>query len=112
MRHAQLVAYSASARFARVVPYQLISLKRERREFHDFSALQRGFMRAQADASPVGGLLCVRERCAIFGERHRKFIREVRMTAAVSTALREAEVRFLRRVIHALRRVFRDALRQ
>ena len=69
--------------------------KREARKLHNRAALERGFVRAQADARPVGGLLRVRKRIALLRESHREFMRQMRMTPAVTTALSEAEMRFL-----------------
>ena len=69
--------------------------KREAWKFHNRAAFERGFMRAQADACPVGGLLRVRKRIALLRERHREFMRQMRMTPAVSAALSEAEMCFL-----------------
>ena len=64
--------------------------KREAGQFDDLAALQSGLVCAQTDARPICRLLRIRERIAILGERHRKFIREMRMTPAVPATLREA----------------------
>src|SRR5690349_8405609 len=78
-----------------IVCFCLYWLKGERRKLHYCAAFERGFMGAQAHTGPVGRLLRVREWIAILSERHRKFVRQMRMAAAVAAALREAEVRLL-----------------
>src|SRR4051812_49299543 len=90
----------------------MLELNSEARELHNLATLERGFVSAKANAGPVGRLLCVREWSAVFGERSGKFMCEVWMAAAVAAALREAQVRFLVRIIDTLRRVTGDTLGQ
>ena len=69
-------------------------------------------MGAKADAGPVGGLFGVREGIAAFDESHGELMGEVRMAAAVTAALHEAEVRLFAEVIDALRGEVANALGQ
>lgn len=52
-------------------------------------------MPAQADARPIGGLAGVGEWITVFRQGRGKFMRQVRMAAAVAAALGETQVRFL-----------------
>jgi hypothetical protein len=54
-------------------------------------------MSAKAHAGPVGGLRGIREGLALFSEGVGKFIREMRMTAAVAAALVKLRCVFLPR---------------
>src|SRR5262245_50020946 len=81
-------------------------------QLHNRAAFECGFMRAKADAGPVGGLRGIRERIAIFDERHRELVRQVRVAAAVAAALGETQMGFLARVVDALSCVLLNALGQ
>ena len=48
-------------------------------EFHDLAAGEGGFVGAEADAGPVGGLHRVDGALAIFDQRREKLVREVRV---------------------------------
>src|SRR6185369_14072207 len=54
-------------------------LKRKRRQLDNRAALQRRLVRAKTDTGPVGRLLRIRERVAIFHQRHDEFVNEMGM---------------------------------
>src|ERR1051326_1736062 len=70
-------------------------------ELDDGASLEGGLVGAEADAGPVGGLSGVGEGIAILAQGADKFMREMRMRAAVAGPLHEAEVRFLAEIIDA-----------
>ena len=78
----------------------------------DGTAVHRAFMREDAGAGPVGALPGVRKGRAIFRQRHRKLVREVRVAAAVPGALRKAEMGVPVGVIHALGGVTLERFRE
>ena len=61
-------------------------------------------MGAQSHARPVRRLHRIGERIAPLDQCHGKFVRQVRVAAGMSAALRKAQMGFLARIIHALRR--------
>ena len=67
-------------------------------------AFQRGIVRAQADAGPVGGLFGVRKRVPVFDQCGEELVDQVRVRAAMARALGEAEMRFLAQIIDAFGR--------
>src|SRR5678815_1901078 len=81
-------------------------------QFYNRPAFERGLMRAETDAGPVGGLASVREWIAILDKGADNFVREVRVTAAVAGALRETKVRFLSEIVDTLGREWLDRFRK
>src|SRR2546422_667275 len=60
------------------------------RQLHNFAALQSRFVGAKADAGPVCGFACVRERVAMFNQGADELMRQMRVRAAMACALSEA----------------------
>src|SRR2546422_667706 len=77
-------------------------LNSERGQFYNRAPSEGRLVRAEADAGPVGGLLRVRKRIAIFGKSADELMHQVRVRTAVPCALGEAEMRFLGQIIDAL----------
>lgn len=61
----------------------------------NLAALQRRIMRAQSHARPVGGLFGIRKGIAILDQRRSELVGQMRVTAAVTAALRETQVGLL-----------------
>jgi len=59
-------------------------------------------MGTQANTGPIRRLSRVRERGPFLNQRHDKFMGQMRMRTPMSTALSEAQMRFLRQIINAL----------
>src|SRR5690348_4066378 len=64
----------------------------ELRETHELAALERGFVRTQADAGPVRRAASVGGRRAFVRQSADELVDEMRMRAAVSRALGEAQM--------------------
>jgi hypothetical protein len=78
----------------------------------DRAALEGGFVGAEADAGPVGGLPGVREGIAVLDQGREEFVGQMGMAAAMAGSLGEAQVGLLAEVIHALGGERADALGQ
>src|SRR6266568_3738308 len=76
-------------------------LKRKRGQFYNRAPFKGRLVRAEAHAGPVGGLLRVRKRIAIFDKSADELMHQVRVRTAMPCALGETEMGFLRQIIDA-----------
>ena len=67
-------------------------LQRELRQVHDRSALESGLVSQDADAGPIRTQGRVRPRIAVVAQGRDELVDQVRMRAAMTATLNEAQV--------------------